>query len=716
MKNNLQVTKTTCIPNMNMIKVTFLKAAPFIASMCLSVNFMAEQLANNPYGVILNVQVEGGLQKKITMLSEYSFVVHIETILVARAVDNGDLCSTANEQSGAIFGDFADNVCYAYLSQIDVYAYPYGGSVGQAYRISQPIQIPLTKERTVIQNITITRPSSLSDDDHDGVCYSNELERGTKPYQYDSDSDNAGDYIDTYGTNIFIKTAMPRMVNTLGTDPWLPDSDNDGVLDGVEVYGLAPYGFVTDPNNPDTDGDGVLDGLDPNPLGATDANGDGVADEWLSFWTNQVAVWGFNPSMLAALLNPDGDADGDGISNRAEYQNGSVPIVTNGHYEARIVPAPLVITAAPNAFVTAAFDVVDLSWRPSTGTVMQLTQPWAGVPNLRFVNYNLQFDEHEQARFYSRFGVRMPCLLPIDTTNLCADTVYADVLRVEIGGRTNTCAVLLYISPGATPNRAPVDCALLAPRDGARLAGILNQQLTWCAARDADGDTLTYDVQCDGTTAAGTPALMRANQSGTDSIAFDVEENLADALASNRVYRWQVIAKDSHGAQCWSPIWTFSTPVADADGDGLLDDDETGLGTDPHNPDSDGDGVWDGEEYYRGANPLDRFDRPVRIDPRPLPLATVGYAYYGELQAGYGAPGYRWSVSSGWLPAGLSLSAAGIITGMPVQACGRSFGVQVRDQRADTTVTNLQLEVQARGPGPAGTIGHGVLGHGRIGE
>ncbi|MCX7004268.1 MAG: putative Ig domain-containing protein [bacterium] len=456
-------------------------------------------------------------------------------------------------------------------------------------------------------------------------------------------------------------------VNSHGTDPLNPDSDNDGVRDGVEVYGLAPYGFVTDPNNPDTDGDGVIDGLDPNPLGVTDANGDGVADEWVSFWTNQVALWGFNPGMLAALLNPNGDADGDGISNRAEYQNGSVPIVTNGHYEARIVPAPLVITAAPNAFVTAAFDVVDLSWRPSTGAILQLTQPWAGVPNLRFANYNLQFDEHEQARFYSRFGVRVPCLLPIDTTNLCADTVYSDALRVVIGGRTNTCEVLLYISPGAHPNCAPVDCALLAPCDGARLIGILDQQLTWCAAHDADGDTLTYDVHCDWTSAAGTPALMRANQSGTDSIAFDV-------------------------------------------------DDETELGTDPHNPDSDGDGVWDGEEYYRGANPRDRFDRPVQIDPRPLPVATVGYAYYGELQAGYGAPSYRWSVSSGWLPAGLSLTAAGIITGMPAQACGRSFDVQVHDQRNDTTVTNLQLEVQARGAGPAGTIGHGVLGHGRIGE
>jgi hypothetical protein len=43
----------------------------------------------------------------------------------------------------------------------------------------------------------------------------------------------------------------------------------------------------------------------------------------------------------------------------------------------------------------------------------------------------------------------------------------------------------------------------------------------------------------------------------------------------------------------------------DRDGDGLFDDDETGVyGTDPDNPDSDGDGVDDGQEVYDGTDPL----------------------------------------------------------------------------------------------------------------
>jgi hypothetical protein len=599
---------------------------------------------------------------------------------------------------------------------MDYAAFRIGMKNGRWCRMTEMHEISLISHRTIVTTIALQRPPDNSDYDGDGVPYSVELDNMTDPYKADTDGDGVGDHAEIYGMNITLNLPTGAVVvNTLGIDPWLVDSDDDGVLDGVEVYGLAPYGFVTDPNNPDTDGDGVIDGLDPNPLGATDANGDGIADEWLALWTNQVALWGYDAGMSAALLDPDGDADGDGISNRDEYQQGSVPIVTNGHCDARVVPSPLVITAAPNALVTAAFDVVDLSWRPCTGTVLQLSQPWAGRPEVQFTNYKLQISGGEEARFYARFGVRVPCLLPIDTTNLCTDTVYHDVLRVVVGGCTSRCDVLLYVSPGVQPNHAPVGCTLLAPADGTRLSGVCNQPLLWTAADDADGDAVTYDVYCGWSYGDETPPLLVAGHSGTQLMAFDPEAAGADAVLSNRVYCWQVIAKDDHGAQWWSPVWTFSTPVPDADGDGLFDDDEDLIGTNKTDPDSDDDGVLDGEEYYRGANPLDPFDRPVVIVVQPLPPATIGYSYRADLRAAYGAPEYEWDVSAGWLPAGLDLTTGGAITGMPVQVGIRSFVVRVRDQRSDNTVTNMQLEVQARGTGPAGTVGHGVLGHGTIG-
>ncbi len=48
--------------------------------------------------------------------------------------------------------------------------------------------------------------------------------------------------------------------------------------------------------------------------------------------------------------------------------------------------------------------------------------------------------------------------------------------------------------------------------------------------------------------------------------------------------------------------------ACDADLDGLPDDIEAGLGTDPNNPDTDGDGISDGMEIANGSDPLDDCD------------------------------------------------------------------------------------------------------------
>jgi len=46
----------------------------------------------------------------------------------------------------------------------------------------------------------------------------------------------------------------------------------------------------------------------------------------------------------------------------------------------------------------------------------------------------------------------------------------------------------------------------------------------------------------------------------------------------------------------------------DTDGDGLTNDEEATLGTDPNNPDTDGDGINDGQEVLDNTNPLDDCD------------------------------------------------------------------------------------------------------------
>lgn len=67
------------------------------------------------------------------------------------------------------------------------------------------------------------------------------------------------------------------------------------------------------------------------------------------------------------------------------------------------------------------------------------------------------------------------------------------------------------------------------------------------------------------------------------------------------------------------------------------------------------------------------------ILPSKLPDATAKKAYSTTLRAAGGKRPYRWEVSSGHLPAGLSLSPSGNLSGTPVTAGTYSFSVLVSD-------------------------------------
>ena len=53
------------------------------------------------------------------------------------------------------------------------------------------------------------------------------------------------------------------------------------------------------------------------------------------------------------------------------------------------------------------------------------------------------------------------------------------------------------------------------------------------------------------------------------------------------------------------------TSFQDTDGDGLTDNEEVALGTNPTDPDSDGDGYWDGFELNAGASPSESTSTPI---------------------------------------------------------------------------------------------------------
>jgi len=97
----------------------------------------------------------------------------------------------------------------------------------------------------------------------------------------------------------------------------------------------------------------------------------------------------------------------------------------------------------------------------------------------------------------------------------------------------------------------------------------------------------------------------------------------------------------------------------------------------------------------------------IAVDPEPLHITTTsldtaetGVAYSETVSAAGGSTPYTWSIYSGSLPAGLSLtSSTGEISGTPTTAETANFTIEVSDDNSDTDLQSLSIQVQPSGPG-----------------
>jgi len=96
----------------------------------------------------------------------------------------------------------------------------------------------------------------------------------------------------------------------------------------------------------------------------------------------------------------------------------------------------------------------------------------------------------------------------------------------------------------------------------------------------------------------------------------------------------------------------------------------------------------------------------------PLPTGTVGVNYSQTLMATGGSGSYKWSVSAGSLPAGLSLNTAtGLISGQPSAAGAPGFTIQVTDTnqvsttKPFTVTINPAITITTSSPLPNGEVG-----------
>ena len=84
---------------------------------------------------------------------------------------------------------------------------------------------------------------------------------------------------------------------------------------------------------------------------------------------------------------------------------------------------------------------------------------------------------------------------------------------------------------------------------------------------------------------------------------------------------------------------------------------------------------------------------PLTITTQSLPTGVTNTPYSVALQVTGGVAPYAWSVSSGALPAGLSLSRDGILSGTPTTSGGDTFSVTVTDSQHPASMATASLSI-----------------------
>jgi gliding motility-associated-like protein len=518
-----------------------------------------------------------------------------------------------------------------------------------------------------------------NDCDGDGLTSADETTAGTDPANPDTDNDGINDGDEVTDSTDPLNPCDPNInalasndcdndglnndgETTAGTDNTNPDTDGDGILDGAEITdGSDPLNSCdpnplalasndcdtdgldnanenlngTDPSNPDTDGDGINDGsevsgssnpLDPcdpniNALASNDCDGDGLdnAGELTAgtdntnpdtdgdgFIDGEEVTNGsdpLNPCSPDPSALPTNDCDTDGLNNADEVALGTDPAnpdtdgdslndgdeVTNGSNPVDACDPNI------NALATNDCDLDGLDNAGETAAGTDNTIPDTdgdgfldGAEVLAGSDPLNGCDPDPNAIPGNNCGVPIaqddnistPLNTPVDIDVLTNDNFGADG------------------SDGGSMNIITVNNGLASIQDnGTADAG--DDFITFTPALDYSGiTTLTYSI-CDANGDCDT-AVVTIDVG--NCLAIGTNDCDADGLTNDEE---TAVGSDPLNGCDPNPS---AIANADCDGDGLTSNDETGFGTDSGNADTDGDGIEDGDEVNGGSNPLDPCD------------------------------------------------------------------------------------------------------------
>ena len=91
---------------------------------------------------------------------------------------------------------------------------------------------------------------------------------------------------------------------------------------------------------------------------------------------------------------------------------------------------------------------------------------------------------------------------------------------------------------------------------------------------------------------------------------------------------------------------------------------------------------------------------PITLTPTTLPGGTVGIAFNQTIAGNGGVPAYTFSVTTGTLPSGLTLTSAGILAGTPTTAGTSAFTIRGTDANGCFASTAFTIVIAAAPPPP----------------